>query len=1136
MSMNILTSDYWRLFKKDGRLFESLMGDVLKILYPDASFVYTSASWDGGKDHEGSLPLIDAAKAKIWAECKYHHSALPIHKVSMTLLMAYIEAAQQVIILSYSPIKQTFMQHVARYKNRTQMSVSVYADSTLEELILKAWPYFSDEKKKEYFPDLLVYDKALLPKHDPIHYVYKLGANLSGKSEVIVQLNDYIHLELFIINTSDENVSIQVELKDTQMDYPYDLALIGTPNFEVHKCKAIRTIHPHTSEVMTFVVHFKNYSQKIKLPELIVSDQQGTKHYLRINRKIRCRWLAETGLIGQQYISCIEKCEEIIGSADHMPGILIFGGSGVGKSRLMKELEYVGHKYDKKTCYIDSEHAVLTARDFIRQVISAVEGLPYFNDLSDDKFLSVITEKNTSSTKQFAFRLLYDMKLDLSLLKDEITGYLIDLLKRCRCLILLDNVQNYDEVVTSILSGIVGYIGTQNLSTTIVFSFNTEKLYRGTAAFELFNRLKLIGSHSTQRIFAQEICGFQIAEATQYIMNCLTFSADQESDNISYDLAIKKIISVCGTNPFYLQNFLLFLEQQRIIKKTATTSFYICNVVRFQEALNKIPPNIHALLDERENELLKHLAKQPTNMSENYRIFVSLMCLAKALPRQLFSKMVFGDEILYILKDIGFITEIDGSIVFSHQFIEEMIRDKYPLGSISETILQKFILVAENSYLADDLTCSIFLARYLSNAINESTFNAMVDKIIMCDVSSVYSSVIFRAIAHLVQCKQFPMSLPRQLDLYNGITNMTIGREGIEKSLPYYKYITNSFISHPSDYSQLSDRLDGMLREYIAHLLNIGSTIESISTIEAIINTFQAIGYEQSTIPFLNFMVIAYTYRDQLENAITTSDRAINIANRNHDIKDLVNIWLMRGDIYYGLYEATYKEKIQDCWRHAFLLFSGSPQEEESHATLSQKIEVYKRIVLCELMDNNIHKAEDYFEHISGYLDRTNMMYFEIKLRLLRTMLLIFYPLSPECLTEGSKLTKEAIDICAVYGNMISYLDCFQLLAALQMRYAKYDQSSDNYMKALEILLALLSSSNNFRQREYFFLDIAITFRRMGKIMPAFLYRNVPDPNVYNAMIEIQKMPDCEWHDYLEQHAQLTAVFEPTCKLNMPKI
>ena len=110
MPMTILTPDKWENFGKDGRLFEELIGDALRIRYPEASFVSTPTTWDGGKDHEGAIQLLERGEAAIWAECKFHQDPLPIHDISMTLLMAYIEAANQVLIFSYAPIKRTFMR------------------------------------------------------------------------------------------------------------------------------------------------------------------------------------------------------------------------------------------------------------------------------------------------------------------------------------------------------------------------------------------------------------------------------------------------------------------------------------------------------------------------------------------------------------------------------------------------------------------------------------------------------------------------------------------------------------------------------------------------------------------------------------------------------------------------------------------------------------------------------------------------------------------------------------------------------------------------------------------------------------------------------------------------------------------
>ncbi len=134
--MQILTKENWALFKEDGKLFESLVEELLHAIYPDANFKHTSWTRDGGKDFEGSFSFFDSG-LKTWAECKYHKDSLPIEDVSMTLFMAYVESAHAILFFSYSPVNSEFQKYIDLYQNKSNKEIKIYDDLALEELILK---------------------------------------------------------------------------------------------------------------------------------------------------------------------------------------------------------------------------------------------------------------------------------------------------------------------------------------------------------------------------------------------------------------------------------------------------------------------------------------------------------------------------------------------------------------------------------------------------------------------------------------------------------------------------------------------------------------------------------------------------------------------------------------------------------------------------------------------------------------------------------------------------------------------------------------------------------------------------------------------------------------------------------------
>ena len=135
--MTQLTQPYWNAFQTDGRLFEQLVGDLLRLEYPGHTFRQTKTSHDGSRDWELEIPLLNSTSADIWFECKFHRKRLAADKVAMTLVMAYAEDAKQIVFFSYSSFNRGFEQKIAQFSERSRIPVFLYGDVGLEALIFR---------------------------------------------------------------------------------------------------------------------------------------------------------------------------------------------------------------------------------------------------------------------------------------------------------------------------------------------------------------------------------------------------------------------------------------------------------------------------------------------------------------------------------------------------------------------------------------------------------------------------------------------------------------------------------------------------------------------------------------------------------------------------------------------------------------------------------------------------------------------------------------------------------------------------------------------------------------------------------------------------------------------------------------
>lgn len=121
--MKDLTVEYWRKFKSDGKMFEQLSKRLIELEYNSKNFFIVGGKGDGGKDIEKEIKLLDDYKTSIWAQCKFHKKSLSFDDISYTLLMAYLENTNQILIFSYSKVTDDFKDKMEHYIRRTEKNV-----------------------------------------------------------------------------------------------------------------------------------------------------------------------------------------------------------------------------------------------------------------------------------------------------------------------------------------------------------------------------------------------------------------------------------------------------------------------------------------------------------------------------------------------------------------------------------------------------------------------------------------------------------------------------------------------------------------------------------------------------------------------------------------------------------------------------------------------------------------------------------------------------------------------------------------------------------------------------------------------------------------------------------------------------
>lgn len=1142
--MNTLTKDKWKNFKPDGKLFEELIQELLGAMYPNTDFSHTLWTHDGGKDFEGGFPFL-AEEIKVWAECKYHKEPLPIQEVTMTLYMAYIESAASILFFSYSPVNREFQKYIDLYKKKSNKIIKIYADNALEDLLIK---YRNDYNFESYFGPLETTEPI---KTHKVSYKYWIHTS-TKRNGMKLYLNDTITLEFSAMNSSPEPISLEI-----QLCYPKAGNCFQILNKELVKqdlkCSLIVPSYGITG--MTIELRVEKYQPILKLPFIKVKCGEERKT-LRINKTLECQWLAETSMIGEKYEKVLKDWKDSLNTLQNHFGVVV-GQSGTGKSRLIKEigLAAIYEGYRMIAFDADKTHS-LTALYFFRKLVSEIEDIPCTFNISHKK-ITYIYEclKGKTSEYNLIFQILSDDSLNFYAIKDKLISYLIYTLNNKDYMLIFDNIQFYDEIILEILQCVTESLDLHSRS-KLLFASNLDYTYKDTKAEQLIRKIEWLAYHTPKKYLYHKVTGFKEKEAREYISNCLYYNdKSKDYDNFAYTSVISEIVQVYGTNPLFLQNYLLFLLQEDIIARTDTSAFYIIDCVKFKASITKIPTKLLKLLSFREKALIEHIIKCYGDESDThlkrYRLFVTFLAFAKWMPAKMIYKLTsISNNLIQEMMYIGLLkTNAEGFYGFYHQQIELYYKKFYPYTELTEDELKLYISTALKEYNRTLYLETIFLAQYAIHEVKSNIFRKITGNILIQKIDYSRTYEICKAVSVLLDNGIYKVPQHTYISLYECMTNICVNRVGLLMTEEIYKSIYEHFCHAYSDFVKNLSEIMHILQEYVRALLSLHKAKESLQKCNCVLEVVeQHFQMHKDYVPILielNYLQIyAYNLLNDHESALAISDLCIELSKKTDTKKYLIQSWFTKGDIYYTYRSSYYyKAQIVDCWNTAWKIYQ-NPENNPLpvFVDIAFYLNLLIRKTLVMLFEDDKNGAYQNSKELASYFDRTKMMYFEIKIRQLYVMTFLYFSkgdvIDEKNYGKLESLLKKCIDICAVYGNETLYLDCFHLLAILQRCYGSQSFSQDNYKKSFAIAQHILENQASLERWSYFLFDLVIAMRKNNAEydIPPRIWHLIQDDELSACLHKLVVSRKENFEDYLEDETPISIPYHPEKHIYFPKI
>lgn len=642
-----------------------MAAELLELEYPAScpgeEWHRTDLSWDGKRDfyqtvfHHGESTLR-------WAECKAYQKAISFNVLAPTLIMSTLRNVNEVVFFSYSRLNREAVGELQEFAKAHRMHARIFDDERLERLILR----YRDNPKFSFhmfFPEAASMPAAIresLPVTCEVDvFVYRQNTKytLGAFKKQKLRINELFEVRISLVNEtlSQQRISLNVDMErdgayhcldcvDRQMDPMFQADLRG-------------------GEAVLLSIPFKitGYARQIRLPYMRLTCG-GVEIPVETGAFEGC-WLLETpyfgdmdrlGQLGQAVLAPFETV------------IAVYGPSGAGKTRYLRELQGKRLMAGKKCLWSDAVHTDGNAVTWLKYVLSRLYALPLIR-------LEQYSKQSFPDVKErIVIDLLYDPSFSLTPQNiQQLAAVLLKTLARQDMLLIMDNVQDFDRDTIDILNTVLNLLpGTQGGH--LVFSFNTDLLYRQESATAFFQRIQQLGRDDGGHYFLYGIKGLDPGDTVLFIRSCLlgAEAARRETDQ-SWRPVIRQIADAAGDNPLYLEQLLLYLCEKEILRVEGSR-LYVFDNHSLPACLSQLPNTTQDLLKRRWALLVKNASVSRGALE---RVARFLVFFGELHPR-IIREAELNQDAVECLIDAGFVSRETG-LTFYHPLIERFFWAKY---------------------------------------------------------------------------------------------------------------------------------------------------------------------------------------------------------------------------------------------------------------------------------------------------------------------------------------------------------------------------------------------------------------------------------------------------------------------------
>lgn len=969
----------WKKIQGDGLSFENIIKELLKVMFPLEKFKHTKETRDGGKD----FVCITQNTESYWAECKNYSDNLALSDVAKTFVMAIAEDIKKVMIFSISPFTEVALQEISLFTDKIQYELKVYDGKALDTLMYKYIDKvnLSNDFKRDF---LLTYQ----PEKDITTFSCITRNNyLDELPNRHFYIGDLVTYNFYFKNNTSTRVNIKYTFSMEQL--PDELLLISADNLSGNN---FIELDPGSYIQCSCRFRILNYKKRLRLFDVHyeVNEEIG----IIKGKYIECDWIAEVPLLGESREQLQKLKQDSIGNPE-LSVINLYGHSGVGKSRLMKEILNAYQDNNYKTIFIPVHETRDNGAFLIRKLISVIKNLPY-----------IPSEDITVNSDELIYQVLYNTKYNILENLDTILQLIYEALYAQRqVVVVIDDLQFGDSLLLSVVRNILNSV---NQKIILVTGFNEDYIYTGTNAQRLFAQIKSY-SLPNQNI---ELKDFDSTTAKQYIHNCLDKNLLIEN---RLDKTINMFIEHIGTNPLLLHQTILYLAQKHILEKNEAY-FFIKDIENFHRTIKDLNPNFKDLLVHRHKALQDNISKDAYYF---YLILTKILSVFRRIPLRLYKEMfnTKTEDWIAQLIALGFIKYNDiGDIVFYHQKLESFYFDL----NMEDSVITKASDIVQT--LSDSYFHEKIILKEQAKLLQEIDYFSALNHLDDVDYNNElrYISAIYRS------NDLFQIENSQLLSVTERYYRIIQQHRGIRYELENYKKTVFKLLNNVAKYKEFASLLWRITLTCVNAFIQLYKEEEALKLLiqyEACIDSFDCIGQEKK-----NILAALFNRYGVIYNTFNNSQKA------EYYYKESLKLGLEIQDKYkiieaYSDYGSLFYDKKGQLWKTLYYwtkLFSYYKKCEPSQYEYLMPKCYYHKIYVYLLL-KKYKKAEQLLnEYKELYWAQTNghykvkILFINIVLEMLKT--------KNDC-EEIKFLLNQAEDECVCIGTVREYYKVFYLKA-----------------------------------------------------------------------------------------------------------